>query len=68
MHVHVCNVSCSHVLASSAAIETEIAVMKALHHPNIVRYLGVHRDATTLSVLMEYQSGGSLADMIARFG
>lgn len=46
----------------------EIALMKRLSHPNIVRYLGTDRTAHHLSILLEYVPGGSIASLIGRFG
>jgi serine/threonine protein kinase len=46
----------------------EIRVMKALEHPNVIRYLGADRDGNTLKIYMEYMVGGSLASLIKNFG
>ena len=50
------------------AIRTEINVLRRLSHPNIVRYLGACQVDSFLCVLMEYESGGSIADLLSRFG
>lgn len=54
----------------AAKIHSEIAVMKDLHHPNIVEYLGSHINATTgaLEISLELVTGGSLQQMYKEFG
>ena len=39
-----------------------------LMHQNIVRYLGMERTADSLCIFLEYVSGGSLKDLIKKFG
>ena len=51
-----------------AALEHEIAMLKGLHHTNIVRYYGTERSSETLSILLEYVPGGSIRKMIDLFG
>jgi len=51
-----------------AALEHEIAMLKGLHHTNIVRYYGTERSSGTLSILLEYVPGGSIRKMIDLFG
>lgn len=50
------------------ALEKEIGVMRNLHHPNIVRYIGTERSNSRLFILLEYVSGGSISTMLKRFG
>jgi serine/threonine protein kinase len=39
-----------------------------LSHPNIVRYLGMERNTNSLCIFLEYVPGGSLKDLINKFG
>lgn len=51
--------------------QAEVSVLKQLHHPNIVRYLGterVHGDISSLNIFLEYVPGGSIASLLAKFG
>ena len=45
----------------------EIRLMKALDHPNVVKYLHAQRKDTDLYIYMEYLSGGSLASVLSKF-
>ncbi|EGB11263.1 hypothetical protein AURANDRAFT_21350, partial [Aureococcus anophagefferens] len=44
----------------------EITLIRALHHENVVGYLGLERDATRhrLSIFMEYAMGGSVRQLL----
>jgi hypothetical protein len=58
---------------SVEAVEAEVSVLSRLSHPNIVAYLGTQRetsqgDASTLCIFLEYASGGSLKQLVERFG
>lgn len=46
----------------------EIDMLKALKHPNIVRYIGSTTEGSTINVLLEYVPGGSIASMVAKYG
>lgn len=46
----------------------EIDMLKALKHPNIVRYIGSTVEGSTINVLLEYVAGGSISSMVTRFG
>lgn len=52
------------------ALRTEISLMKELVHPNIVRYWGSEMDDLhhTLTIFMEYVSGGSVSALLNKFG
>lgn len=58
------------VMSNAAALQRELATLQALHHPNIVRYLGVERDDVngTISIFLEYCAGGSITSLLERFG
>jgi serine/threonine protein kinase len=51
-------------------LEMEIALLGTLHHPNIVKYLGTERNNVTneLSIFLEHCPGGSVAELVSRFG
>ena len=49
-------------------MEDEISVMKALHHPNIVRYLGTSRQNGHLYIFLEFMADGCIAKLLKRFG
>jgi len=51
-------------------LETEIAIMKKMNHPNIVRLYEIidDPDYTDLFIIMEYISGGSLHSVIRESG
>ncbi|KNE69156.1 STE/STE11/BCK1 protein kinase [Allomyces macrogynus ATCC 38327] len=55
----------SKVAAMFEALEREITLLRDLRHPNIVRFLGYERVATTLNVFLEYVPGGSVASLLA---
>ena len=46
----------------------EIEVMRGLCHPNIVRYCGTECSPTHITIFMEYVVGGSIAELIRKFG
>ena len=47
--------------------QEEVATLRSLHHPNIVRYLGTDR-TNSFTILLEYVPGGSIASILALFG
>uniref|UniRef100_A0A6U4JPI5 Protein kinase domain-containing protein n=1 Tax=Hemiselmis andersenii TaxID=464988 RepID=A0A6U4JPI5_HEMAN len=51
-------------------LEQEIALLSTLAHDNIVKYLGTERNNLTneLSIFLEHMPGGSVADLVMRFG
>ena len=48
--------------------ESEIQLLKTLHHDNIVRYLGAEMDATHLHIFQEWVPAGSVTTMLSKFG
>eukprot|EP00928_Gymnodinium_smaydae_P059530 TRINITY_DN4289_c0_g1_i7.p1 TRINITY_DN4289_c0_g1~~TRINITY_DN4289_c0_g1_i7.p1 ORF type:complete len:529 (-),score=104.72 TRINITY_DN4289_c0_g1_i7:692-2278(-) len=55
------------IMACSARGE-EVAIMKAMDHPNIVRLYGVYYDVTHVYLAMELCAGGELFDRIVALG
>eukprot|EP01065_Artemidia_motanka_P044497 TRINITY_DN6348_c0_g2_i1.p1 TRINITY_DN6348_c0_g2~~TRINITY_DN6348_c0_g2_i1.p1 ORF type:complete len:879 (+),score=222.69 TRINITY_DN6348_c0_g2_i1:108-2744(+) len=51
-----------------AQLQNEIALMKVLQHPNIVRYFFSERCGDSINIFMEYVAGGSMQEMIKQFG
>ena len=49
-------------------IRREVDILSGLSHPNIVKYLGVDTDGSSLYILTEWVSGGSVAQQLAQFG
>lgn len=45
---------------------SEVNLLSELHHPNIVRYYDriLHRETTTIYIIMEWCQGGDLASLI----
>ena len=50
------------------SIEREIETMEPLEHPNIVSYLGCERKEFSISILLEYISGGSIGSVLRKHG
>lgn len=50
------------------AIYLEIDLLKNLTHPNIVKYHGLFQSHSTLSIILEYCEGGSLCDILRKYG
>jgi serine/threonine protein kinase len=49
-------------------VQTEINLLKKLHHPNIVEYKETIRTADALYIVLEYVENGSLAQTLKKFG
>ncbi|GKV21636.1 hypothetical protein SLEP1_g31597 [Rubroshorea leprosula] len=49
-------------------LNQEINLLSQLHHPNIVRYYGSELGEETLSVYLEYVSGGSIHKLLQEYG
>jgi len=50
-----------------AALKHEIELLRGLHHPNIVQYLGTSADDQYLNIFLEYVPGGSIAEMLKQY-
>jgi len=48
------------------SLRAEIAIMKKLDHPNIVKLYDVLEDDTKIMLALEYVSGGSLRDYLRK--
>jgi mitogen-activated protein kinase kinase kinase len=51
-----------------AALNQEIETMQHLDHDNIVQYLGCERKETSISIFLEYISGGSIGSCLRKHG
>ncbi|KAH9088111.1 hypothetical protein LEN26_019650 [Aphanomyces euteiches] len=51
-----------------AAIESEINLLKKLHHENIVKYYNTIKEDDFLYIVLEYMENGSLAQFMKKFG
>ncbi|ETV92602.1 STE/STE11/CDC15 protein kinase [Aphanomyces invadans] len=51
-----------------AAIESEIKLLKKLHHENIVKYYNTIKEEDYLYIVLEYMENGSLAQFMKKFG
>lgn len=49
-------------------VQREVAIMKMLHHPNIIRLYEVIESDASLFLVMEYASGGEVMDLIMAHG
>ncbi|OQR91169.1 ser/thr kinase [Achlya hypogyna] len=50
------------------AIESEISLLKKLHHENIVKYYNTIKEDDYLYIILEYMENGSLAQFMKKFG
>ncbi|KAJ6028281.1 hypothetical protein N7540_003857 [Penicillium herquei] len=50
------------------ALDQEIDTMQHLEHPNIVQYLGCERGEMSISIYLEYISGGSIGSCLRKHG
>ncbi|KAL6721045.1 mitogen-activated protein kinase kinase kinase [Lecanora helva] len=51
-----------------SALDQEIDTMQHLEHPNIVQYLGCERKEYSISIFLEYISGGSVGSCLRKHG
>lgn len=49
-------------------LENEINLLSTIQHNRIVQYLGVQRVDDSICIFMEYMVGGSVKDLISRYG
>lgn len=49
-------------------VREEVEILKTLQHKNIVSFLGMRREGEEVSIFMQYVTGGSIAQLLARFG
>ncbi|XP_067942703.1 mitogen-activated protein kinase kinase kinase 3-like [Watersipora subatra] len=58
----------SQVSKEVRALESEILLLKNLHHERIVQYMGADTIQNTLSIFIEYMPGGSVKDELNSYG
>lgn len=58
----------TNTLEKIKALEIEIEILSRLQHKNIVRYIGSSREQEYFNIFLEYEGGGSIAKLIARYG
>ena len=58
----------SHLKEMIAALNQEIETMQHLDHANIVQYLGFERKENSISIFLEYISGGSVGSCLRKHG
>lgn len=46
------------------SIKNEIAIMRKLSHPNLIKLLEVHESANSIYLILEYFNGGTLRDLL----
>ena len=51
-----------------SSLDQEIDTMQHLEHPNIVQYLGCERKEYSISIFLEYISGGSIGSCLRKHG
>ncbi|XP_071795773.1 uncharacterized protein [Asterias amurensis] len=49
-------------------LQEEVELLKTLRHRNIVGFLGVSLEGSTVNIFMQFIPGGSIASLLARFG
>ena len=54
--------------STNSQLEKEIAILKDLDHPNIVKYIGILHQSSHVNIILEYVDSGSLANMLSRSG
>ncbi|WFD04234.1 mitogen-activated protein kinase kinase kinase [Malassezia obtusa] len=50
------------------SLESEIALLKTIEHPNIVHYLDSYADNEYLNIFLEYVPGGSVVALLRNYG
>lgn len=50
------------------AMDQEIHIFSMISHPNLVRYYGMEKTETEVYIFLEYVSGGSISQMLRKFG
>ena len=49
-------------------LQDEIDILSSLQHKNIVEYLGYEKTQEGIYIFLEYVGGGSISQMLKRFG
>eukprot|EP01004_Peranema_trichophorum_P002178 NODE_130_length_3512_cov_70.157569_g111_i0.p1 GENE.NODE_130_length_3512_cov_70.157569_g111_i0~~NODE_130_length_3512_cov_70.157569_g111_i0.p1 ORF type:complete len:1098 (-),score=183.09 NODE_130_length_3512_cov_70.157569_g111_i0:116-3409(-) len=56
------------IMDSLSLLQNEISLLQRIRHDNIVAYMGVQREKTSVNIFMEYVPGGSIATLLSQFG
>lgn len=59
-------VDCTRVRAGSPMLERELAILRAVHHRNIIALIGAQQERQTLYIALEYCADGDLSHAIRR--
>lgn len=57
-----------HISTCVAELQNEIAALKQLDHPNIVRYLGCEQTDNAIRIFLEWLAGGTIAQALKSLG
>jgi len=59
-------IDCTRVRAGSPMLERELAILRAVHHRNIIALIGAQHERQTLYIALEYCADGDLSHAIRR--
>ena len=65
-HIFACKRMNKHQIANKARFKTEIDLLKATDHPNIIKLYGIFEDNVFLHLVMEECLGGEFFDRLAK--
>ncbi len=65
-HIFACKRMNKHQIANKARLKTEIDLLKATDHPNIIKLYGIFEDSVFLHLVMEECLGGEFFDRLAK--
>jgi len=66
--VQISNINEINTLKRVKALEMEIEILSRFQHVNIARYIGSSIEEGYFNIFLEYEGGGSIAKLIARYG
>jgi calcium-dependent protein kinase len=68
LYVAIKTISKNEKLFSTKALLQEIAILRGIDHPNIIKFYDLFEEPTVVHIVMEYCSGGELFDRIIEKG